>query len=325
MDPTPAAPDLVPPAPIGEKSALAFFFVLVGVFLAGIIAQAAQPVAGLLWTEVFAFLVPSLAAVLGSNLRPVAYLRLAPPRPRLLLLAALVGGAGYLFATGVMVIAQRLLPARWVEVFDVARLFEGPAWERISFALLAALLAPVCEEIAFRGYLLTTLGLRHRPAVAIGGAALLFALLHLDPVRFPALLVLGTVFGWLAWRAGSVWTAVVAHAVNNGIAAALALGPGVRPGAEAEIPSPAAIAATLALGALSLGLLLLGYRAATPSPPPPRTALVLRNPLDPSIRFRAGRMPATLRAVLRLGVVGLVLLAVAMVVRLATSLPHPIR
>jgi hypothetical protein len=179
-------------------------------------------------------------------------------------------------------------------VYDLARLFEGPAWERTALAVVAAVLAPVCEEIAFRGYLQTTLALRRGPAVAIGAGAFLFALLHLDPIRFPALLLLGAVFGWIAWRTGSVWPSVAAHATNNGIAAALLLLVG-RP-EDSSPPGASATAGALLLGGGALAYVLVRVReAAGPEAPRASDAVVLRDPSWPSIRFHPGRVPRPLR------------------------------
>jgi hypothetical protein len=122
-------------------------------------------------------------------------------------------------------------------------------------------------------------------------------------VRFPAVLVLGLLFGWLAWRAGSVWPAVAAHAANNSIASARATaGP-----AEGDLAGPglALALAMLAAGAAALAPLAAAYRAATLAPPPPGAALVLRNPADPSLRFRWERVPP---GYLAAGLVGVALL-----------------
>jgi membrane protease YdiL (CAAX protease family) len=286
-------PDLPPPpAPPPRKSALAFFAVLLALFLPGMLAQAALPAAGLVWTELFGFLLPALVATAGSNLRAGAWLKLGRPRAAPVLAGAAVGAAGFLFAGAVMAVTQRLLPEPWVRVFDPAQLFEGPAWERLAISGAAVALAPVCEEAAFRGYVLSALALRRGRAAAIGGSALLFAIIHLDPVRFPALLALGAVFGWLVVRSGSLWPAVAAHAVNNGITAGIVLAVGVERPAE---PPPARdLALALAAGAAALALLLRAYRAVTPVAPPPEASLALRDPASPSIAFSSARVPRAL-------------------------------
>jgi hypothetical protein len=183
---------------------------------------------------------------------------------------------------------------------------------------VAALLAPVCEELTFRGYLQSTLSLRRGPAVAIASGAVLFATLHLDPVRFPALVVLGTVFGWLTWRAGSVWPAVAAHAANNGLAAGLLLALGAT---EAPTTAPAGqIAVTLTVGACALGLLLGAYRAAA-GWPPPDGRVVLVDPASPDLRWRPGRVPRPLALAAAGGALALLALAILGLARGAGRAP----
>jgi len=305
----PAAEQSPPRAtPTGAKSALAFFGVVLALFLPAMLAQLASPVAGLAATQLFVFLLPALVATAGSNLRAVPYLRVGATRPALVLLGALAGSAAYLVAGSVMTVTQRLLPESWVQAYDLTRLFEGPGWEKIALALLASVLAPACEEITFRGYLQTTLALRRSPRAAIALGAFLFAALHLDPVRFPALLVLGALFGWLTWRAGSIWPAVAAHAANNGLAAGLLLAAGVPE--PPPVPSLGVIAAALVAGAGALALLLALYRAAAPSPPPaPGSGVALRDPASLSIAFDPSRVPRALAAFALAGAAALVVLA----------------
>jgi membrane protease YdiL (CAAX protease family) len=304
-------PDLAPPAPPpapARKSALAFFGVLLALWVPGALAQAATLPLGLAWTEVFAFLLSALVATAGSNLRAAPYLRLGRVRPAALALGGLAGAAGYLFAGSLLALTQRMFSPRVVEAFDPGRLFEGSRPERLALAAVATLLAPVCEEIAFRGYVQTTLGLRRGPAAAIAGSAVLFALLHMNPVLFPALAVLGAVFGWLAWRAGSIWPAVLAHAVNNAITSSSVFGDRTPP---PDSPPLSAVAVTLAVGAVGLLVVVAAFRAATSEPAPLAGAIVLRDPGDPSIRFTLARVPPRLLAATVLGATLLAALLVA--------------
>jgi len=132
VEPLPTPP--LPPAPTGQKSALAFFGVLLALYLPGIAAQAAVLPLGLAWTEVFVFLLPALVATTGSNLRPGPWLGLAPARPATIALGALAGAAGYVFAGSIVTLVQRVVPPGWIHAFDPSRLFEGPAWHAWTLA-----------------------------------------------------------------------------------------------------------------------------------------------------------------------------------------------
>ncbi|ABC82143.1 CPBP family intramembrane glutamic endopeptidase [Anaeromyxobacter dehalogenans] len=326
--PPPPSPALSPPpgeaAPAAapfRKSGLAFFAVLLLLYGPGILAQQLHPAAGLAWSEVFVFLLPAFAAALGSNLRPVPYLGLGRPAGVPLALAALAGAAGFLVANALMFAWVEVLPPRITELFDVGRLFDTPGAERYAIAAAAALLAPVCEEIAFRGYLQRTVAIRRGPAAGLAAGTIFFALLHLDPVRLPALLLQGLLFGWLALRSGNTWNAVAAHAMNNALAAGAALA-GAGSGADEAAASPAAgqMVATLVTGGVALALLLRAFRNATPPPPPAAAALERRDPVQPSLRFRLARLPQGIWATASLGMT--LLAALALVVALGGG-RHP--
>ena len=83
--------------------------------------------------------------------------------------------------------------------------------------LVLCVMPAVMEELFFRGALQGLL----RPcgsAVAIFGPALLFALLHLDPIQGLTALVCGVFLGWLAERSGSILPGILLHFTNNCIA-----------------------------------------------------------------------------------------------------------
>jgi uncharacterized protein len=275
LDPAPTVPGPPPPAITDPPRVLLFFLALAPLFVLGLLAQMAHPVLGLAWTEVFVLLLPALIAAEAAGLRTAPLLRLRWPGAKRVALGFAVGLAGFPLASGLMLAAIRLLPPGWVAANDVSKLFELPGWQPAGIAVVASLLAPLCEEVTFRGYVLSAFA-RRRPAAAIAGAALLFAVMHVDPVRFVAVFALGVLFGWLAWRSGSIWPAVAAHAANNGTASALAFLTGTAP--ETEEPTVAAIAGVLLVGAAIVAAVAAGFRYATPLPPPLADAIVAAHP-----------------------------------------------
>jgi membrane protease YdiL (CAAX protease family) len=104
---------------------------------------------------------------------------------------------------------------------DVVRLFQrSHGLDSVFFALGVLVIAPVGEELLFRGVLLRSLLRRTAPAVAIWISALVFALVHvlLDPgagFAVPALLLLGLVSGYRALRTGNLSQSILLHAGFN--------------------------------------------------------------------------------------------------------------
>jgi membrane protease YdiL (CAAX protease family)/uncharacterized RDD family membrane protein YckC len=97
---------------------------------------------------------------------------------------------------------------------------------------LIAVLAPIAEEMFFRGFVFS--GLRSRmtlwPAAVISG--LVFGLVHAPTgiTTVIPLAVLGVALAWLYDRTGSLWPPILAHAINNGIALAYLASEGMLPG-----------------------------------------------------------------------------------------------
>jgi membrane protease YdiL (CAAX protease family) len=104
---------------------------------------------------------------------------------------------------------------------DVVRLFQhSHGVDSVFFALGVLVIAPVGEELLFRGALLRSLLRRTAPAAAVWISALVFALVHvlLDPgagFAVPALLLLGLVSGYRALRTGSLSESILLHAGFN--------------------------------------------------------------------------------------------------------------
>ncbi|MFO0868452.1 MAG: CPBP family intramembrane glutamic endopeptidase [Pirellulales bacterium] len=87
------------------------------------------------------------------------------------------------------------------------------------FLLFGALGAPLAEEVFFRGYLLGMFRQAKDVGFGILFSSLLFAVLHIaDPYHLPATFLFGLILAWLTCRTDSLWAAIVAHAVNNGVA-----------------------------------------------------------------------------------------------------------
>lgn len=92
----------------------------------------------------------------------------------------------------------------------------------VLFAAAVVVLAPLAEELLFRGALLRALMRRLTPAWAVFVSALVFALVHPlgDPevgsvIVVPAILTLGVVSGYLAARSGDLSRSIMLHAGFN--------------------------------------------------------------------------------------------------------------
>ena len=96
----------------------------------------------------------------------------------------------------------------------------GAAWLLLG-VLVVVVLAPVVEELVFRGFLLEAFrGRGRRSAVLVSAAA--FSLAHLRLAQFRYFLVMGVAFALVYWRRGLIGS-VAAHAAFNGTLVLVAL------------------------------------------------------------------------------------------------------
>ena len=134
--------------------------------------------------------------------------------PLLALLPALLLSMSLLVDTVVWLVPQ----ARDGQEMFARLLAGGPA-----VLLAAAVLAPLLEELLFRGIVLRSFLRQYPRGRAIGLSALLFGLAHLNLVQFVVGTLLGLLLGWLYERTRSVWPGVLLHAGYNSAALAAAL------------------------------------------------------------------------------------------------------
>jgi len=85
-----------------------------------------------------------------------------------------------------------------------------------AMAVAAVIVAPLCEEIVFRGYLYPAAKRFTGPATAMFCSALLFSLAHGSLAMLLPLFLLGFAFAWIYERTGSLWAPIFAHFCVNG-------------------------------------------------------------------------------------------------------------
>lgn len=82
-----------------------------------------------------------------------------------------------------------------------------------------AVLAPILEEVLFRGAIQGYLMRKYNPAVGIVLASIIFGLIHMNPIQIFYATCLGLVFGWIYYRTRSLMPVVIGHVLNNSLAA----------------------------------------------------------------------------------------------------------
>jgi len=152
------------------------------------------------------------------------------------------------------------LPPELARLLD--SLLDGPPLEIVFSAVIVA---PLTEELLFRGLILRGLTRRYGflPAALVSSA--LFALSHLNLVQGLPAFAVGFYLAWLYRTTGTLWWPILGHGLFNGLSLLLALLFPDSSSVPNASPMPWLIAAA---GAAVLGLgLLLTKRWAPLSPP----------------------------------------------------------
>ena len=139
-------------------------------------------------------------------------------------------------------------------------------------ALLFGVLPAVCEELFFRGFVLSGLSsaVRGRGASvrAVVLTSALFAVFHIFPEKWLPTFLMGLLLGFLAVSTGSIWPGMLAHAANNSFAV-LSDWPPVRDAYESVAPS-ARVPAAAALLVAGVAVVAVRARRQLDAPPASR-------------------------------------------------------
>jgi membrane protease YdiL (CAAX protease family) len=156
----------------------------------------------------------AVGLALAVRVRSLAPLRLRHPGGRWLLVG-LAAGVGMRVVFIVVVLAWVHLTGDTTnpQQFLVDGAIAG-GWTFVGLVVFGGLLVPFAEELFFRGVVYSALR-RHGSMIATLGSAALFGLAHGLSVVLVAAVLMGVVNAVLVERSGSIWPAVLAHAVNN--------------------------------------------------------------------------------------------------------------
>jgi len=102
------------------------------------------------------------------------------------------------------------------EIFKTASyLNDFPAWKAWSVILMASLVAGICEEIGFRGFMQTPLVQKYGPVAGISITSLVFVVVHLHQTWASGILVyifvISFMIGYLAYSTKSLLPGIIAH------------------------------------------------------------------------------------------------------------------
>jgi len=120
---------------------------------------------------------------------------------------------------------------RWLESFGIDTLQDSvralQKRDDVAFLVLmqfsAIVVAPICEEVVFRGYLYGVAKRYCGPVAAALCTALIFSAAHASLVALLPLAIFGLLLAWLYERTGSLWAPIASHACFNAVTVVLVM------------------------------------------------------------------------------------------------------
>ena len=105
-------------------------------------------------------------------------------------------------------------------IFDLGEIMQPESTLGLIFLFLAVVvMAPIGEEVVFRGFLQKFLEEYWKDiARAVLITSLFFAMIHFNPYWTIQIYLLGVILGFLSWKTKSVIPSIILHSINNGMA-----------------------------------------------------------------------------------------------------------
>lgn len=156
--------------------------------------------------------------LMGLIRRPFSELGFVKPHKRFIVLGFIVGVLLFLSIGLLGNLLTHLLGTPPPQSFAVA-VNGGNFWELCLLIILGSIIAPIKEEMLFRGLMYPPLRKALGRSKGILVTGLFFAALHFDLVRLLPLFIGGVVLTWLYERSSSIWPSIVAHGTWNALMA----------------------------------------------------------------------------------------------------------
>ena len=120
----------------------------------------------------------------------------------------LLWGVLFVFATSLVIEPLlELLPA-------VPNVYGRGVWSLLTLVVMA----PLFEEVIFRGVLLESARARYGVVAGWLISSLIFGVVHIYPAVMVNAIIMGLILGFVYIRTASLWPAIILHAFNNGVA-----------------------------------------------------------------------------------------------------------
>jgi len=128
-------------------------------------------------------------------------------------------GCGLLIAAYILILLHNLIltalgvDTQGEEILKTFASLKSPGW----FILVGVVIAPLVEEIFFRGFLFQGFRQRYGWVNSLLLSSALFAMAHLDLVALIPTFIMGSVLAYMYHRSNSVWPGIILHFLVNAL------------------------------------------------------------------------------------------------------------
>jgi membrane protease YdiL (CAAX protease family) len=207
--------------PDARDAAWVLVLALTGLLLASLLVLGRLPGAVALALMQGSFLAAPLLVARAGRMDPLAASGLVPLRRKQAVLVLMASVASLWLLFGLTKVEIELLRiagyAKQAEAEKemIRHSLEIGRDHPLRTLLVFAVVPPICEEMFFRGILFRGIASRFGAGVALVASTLLFSSVHQTLSQKGMMLVVGGFFGLLVHLSGSLWSSILAHAINN--------------------------------------------------------------------------------------------------------------
>ncbi|MCU0425184.1 MAG: CPBP family intramembrane metalloprotease [Candidatus Kapabacteria bacterium] len=190
--------------------------------------------------QILFMLIPAVLVMRYSPLKVQGLIRSGGEVNALQWVLGLVGIFGIqIFDAGFIAVQERIVPSFLIPVYQQLRMWSDMVEQfyRTSFAgttpfeavralVIGAVVPAFAEEVLFRGVLQRSLEEMYPVRRAIIVTAMIFGILHFNPLSVLPLILIGAYLGFLAYYTQSLALPIVAHFLSNAIAIVALYAPG---------------------------------------------------------------------------------------------------
>lgn len=193
-----------------------YLFVAILFWLIGSVVQSREIYSGLLITEYLILLLPNLMylKLMGFSLKKVLRLnKISLKQIAYIILITIFAYPIAIFANFIMTIILTYASDTIIDPVPMAE----TTWMYLYSLFVIALAPGICEEVMFRGTIMSAYGSLGKKK-AIIYSAILFGLFHFNLQNLLGPIALGLILGMTTYKTNSIYAGMIGHTLSNGMA-----------------------------------------------------------------------------------------------------------